>query len=190
MGQRAQSNMIIYKRDVLERQIQIPICERVHKKILENFKNNVPQHQIAKTLQILSSTVHNIIKWFKETGEISVRKGEGRRPLLDARGLRALKQYCITHRHDSVFDITKWAQEYLQKTLSVNTIYHAIYRWQIKLLSCKKEAICEHSPEAPLCPVGQGSFKIDGFKLEKCSMVRWVQIWRSCCKSRMPCPPD
>ncbi len=101
-------NMIIYKRDVLERQIQIPICERVHKKILENFKNNVPQHQIAKTLQILSSTVHNIIKWFKETGEISVRKGEGRRPLLDARGLRALKRYCITHRHDSVFDITKW----------------------------------------------------------------------------------
>ncbi len=28
-----------------------------------------------------------------------------------------------------------------------------------KALSCKKEAICEHGPEAPLCPVGQGSFK-------------------------------
>ncbi len=68
-----------------------PICERVRKKIVEYFKNNVPQHQIAKALQISSSTVHNIIKRFRETGEISVRKGQGRRPLLDARGLRALR---------------------------------------------------------------------------------------------------
>ncbi len=40
-----------------------------------------------------------------------------------------------------------------------------------KSLSCKKEAICEQGPEAPLCPVGQGSFKMDCFKVEKCSMV-------------------
>ncbi len=32
-----------------------------------------------------------------------------------------------------------------------------------KAQSCKKEAICEHGPEAPLCPVGQGSFKMDCF---------------------------
>ncbi len=38
-----------------------------------------------------------------------------------------------------------------------------------KALSCKKEAICEHGPEA--CPVSQGSFKTDCFKVEKCSMV-------------------
>ncbi len=30
-----------------------------------------------------------------------------------------------------------------------------------KALSCKKEDICEHGPEAPSCPVGQGSFKMD-----------------------------
>ncbi len=41
-----------------------------------------------------------------------------------------------------------------------------------KALSCKKEAIYEHGPEAPSCPVGQGSFKLDCFKVEKCSMVR------------------
>ncbi len=43
--------MISYKRDVLERQslseVKIgrgsPICVRVHKKIVEYFKNNVPQ---------------------------------------------------------------------------------------------------------------------------------------------------
>ncbi len=68
-----------------------PICERVRKKIVKYFKNNVPQHQIAKVLQISSSTVHNIIKSFRETGEISVYKGQGRRPLLDARSLRALR---------------------------------------------------------------------------------------------------
>ncbi len=112
----------------------------------------------------------------KDSGEISVRKGQGQRPLLDARGLRALRRHCISHRHDSVIDITKWAQEYFQKPLSVNTIRCAICRWQTKALSCKKEAICEHGPEAPSCPVGQGSFKMDCFQVEKCSMVRRVQI--------------
>ncbi len=38
-----------------------------------------------------------------------------------------------------------------------------------KALSCRKEAICEHGPEAPSCPVGQGSFKTDCFKVEKWS---------------------
>ncbi len=110
--------MISYKRDVLERQslsdVKMgrgsPICERVRKKFVIYFKNNIPQYQIAKALQISSSTAHNIIKRFRETGEISVRKGQGRRPLLDARGRRALRQHCITHRHDSVIDNTKWAQ--------------------------------------------------------------------------------
>ncbi len=123
-------NMISYKRDVLERQSlsevkmgrSSKICERVRKKIVEYFKNNVPQRQIVKALQISSSTVHNIIKIFRETGEISVRKGQDRIPLLDACGLQAIRWHGITHRHDSVIDITKWAQEYFQKPLSVNTI--------------------------------------------------------------------
>ncbi len=41
-----------------------------------------------------------------------MRKGQGRRHLLDARGIRALRRHSITHRHDSVIDITKWAQEF------------------------------------------------------------------------------
>ncbi len=139
--------MISYKSDVLERQSLSelkmgrgsPICERVRKKIVEYFKNNVPQHQIAKALQISSSAVHNIIKRFRETGEMSVHKGQGWRPLLDARGLRALRWHCITHRHDSVIDITKWAQEYFQKLLSVNTIRRAICRCQLKLYHAKRK---------------------------------------------------
>ncbi len=43
-------------------------------------------------------------------------------------------------------------------------------------LSSKKEAICEHGPEAPSCPVGQGSFKMDCFKVEECSMIRRVKF--------------
>ncbi len=58
--------MISYKRDVSERQslsevkmgTGSPICERERKKIVEYFKNNVPQRQNAKALQISSSTVH------------------------------------------------------------------------------------------------------------------------------------
>lgn len=128
-----------------------PICERVCKTIVEYFKNNVPQSQIAKVLQISSSTVH-YIKRFRETGEISVHKGQGRRPLLNAHGLWALRQHCITHRHDSVIDINKWVQEYFQMPT--------------KALSCKKEAKCKHGPEVPSCPVGQGSFKMDSFKVK------------------------
>ncbi len=67
-----------------------------------------------------------------------MRKGQGRRPLLDALRLRALRQHCITHRHDSVIDITKWAQEYFQKPLSVNTIHCAICRCQLKLYHAKR----------------------------------------------------
>ncbi len=115
------------------------ICERVHKKIVEYFKNNVPQCQIAKALQISSSTMHNIINRFRETGEISVRKGQGRITLLDARGLRALRRYCISHWHDSVIDITKLTQEYIQKPLSVNTILRAICRCQLKLYHAKRK---------------------------------------------------
>ena len=51
--------MISYKRDVLERQslseVKMgrgsPICERVRKKIVEYFKNNV--RQIAKTANLI-----------------------------------------------------------------------------------------------------------------------------------------
>ncbi len=130
--------MISYKRDVLARRGRgYPIWERVCKRIVEYFKNNVPQ--LARALQISSSTVHNIIQRFRETGEISVHKGQGRIPLLDSRGLWALRRHCITHWHDSVIDIAKWAQEYFQRPLLVNTIRRAICRCQIKLYHAKRK---------------------------------------------------
>ncbi len=133
--------MISYKRDVLERQSLSelkmgrcsPICERVRKKIVEYFKNNVPQCQIAKPLQILSSTVHNLIKRLRETGEISVCKGQGRRPLLDACGQPGM-------------GCCKWAQEYIQKPLSGKHNPPCHLQMPIKVLSRKMEAIFEHGP--------------------------------------------
>ncbi len=71
--------------------------------------------------------------------EKSVCKGQCRRPLLDACGLRALGLHCITHRHDSVIYITKLAQEYLLKPLSVNTVRRAICRCQLKLYHAKRK---------------------------------------------------
>ncbi len=44
-----------------------------------------------------------------------------------------------THQHDSVIDITKWAQEYFQKPLSVSTIRRAICRCQVKLYYAKRK---------------------------------------------------
>ncbi len=66
-----------------------------------------------------------------------MRKGQGRRPLLYACGLRGLRRHCITHRHDSVINVTKWAQEYFQKPLLVSTIRRAICRCQLKLFQAK-----------------------------------------------------
>ncbi len=45
-----------------------------------------------------------------------------------------IRWHCITHGHDSVIDITKWAQEYFQKPLSVNTICIC----QLKLCQAKR----------------------------------------------------
>ncbi len=55
-----------------------PVCQQIREKIIEMFKNNVPQRKIGRDLDISPSTVHNIIKRFKESGGISVRKGQGR----------------------------------------------------------------------------------------------------------------
>ncbi|KAK3510397.1 hypothetical protein QTP70_005870, partial [Hemibagrus guttatus] len=82
---------------------------------------------------------HNIIQRFRESGTISVRKGQGRKTILDARDLRALRRHCITYRNATVMEITTWAQEYFQKTLSVNTIHRAIRRCRLELYRSKKK---------------------------------------------------
>ncbi len=156
--------MISYKRDVLERQSLSEInmgrgstiCERVRKKIVEYFKTtflNVKLQRLCKSyyLQCITSS--------KDLEK------------LDARGLRALKRHCITHRHDSVIDITKWAQEYFQKPLSVNTIRRAICRCQLKLHHAKRKPYVNMVQKRCRVLWAKADLKWT-FKMEKCSMVR------------------
>ncbi|XP_051749270.1 uncharacterized protein LOC127512421 [Ctenopharyngodon idella] len=127
---RSIGNMIGYKKSLSEWQglseVKMgrgsPIPPMLWRKIVEQFQKGVSQRKIAKSLKLSSSTVHNIIQRFRESGTISVRKGQGRKTILDARDLWALRRHCITCRNATVMEITTWAQEYFQKTLSVNTI--------------------------------------------------------------------
>ncbi|KAK3518526.1 hypothetical protein QTP70_001497 [Hemibagrus guttatus] len=116
-----------------------PIPPMLRRKIEEQYQKGVSQRKIAKSLKLSSSTVHNIIQRFRESGTISVRKGQGRKTILDARDLWALRRHCITYRNATVMEITTWAQEYFQKTLSVNTIHRAIRRCRLKLYRSKKK---------------------------------------------------
>ncbi len=119
-----------------KRIINSPMLRR---KIVEQYQKGVSQRKIAKSLKLSSSTMHNIIQRFRESGTISVRKGQGRKTILDARDLRALRRHCITYRNATVMEITTWAQEYFQKTLSVNTIHRAIRRCRLKLYRSKEK---------------------------------------------------
>ncbi|KAK3532199.1 hypothetical protein QTP86_009476 [Hemibagrus guttatus] len=116
-----------------------PIPPMLQRKIVEQYQKGVSQRKIAKSLKLSSSTVHNIIQRFRESGTISVHKGQGRKTILDARDLRALRRHCITYGNATVMEITTWAQEYLQKTLSVNIIHRAIRRCRLKLYRSKKK---------------------------------------------------
>ncbi len=114
-----------------------PVCQQIREKIIEMFKNNVPQRKIGRDLDISPSTVHNIIKRFKESGGISVRKGQGRKPKLNNRDLRSLRRHCIKNPHSSISDITTWAQDYFGKPLSSTTIRSYIHKCQLKLYCTK-----------------------------------------------------
>uniref|UniRef100_A0A8C1C7B0 Tc1-like transposase DDE domain-containing protein n=1 Tax=Cyprinus carpio carpio TaxID=630221 RepID=A0A8C1C7B0_CYPCA len=102
-----------------------PIPPMLRRKIVEQYQKGVSQRKIAKSLKLSSSAVHNIIQ---------------RKTILDAHDLRALRWHCITYRNATVMEITtKWAQEYFQKTMSVNTIHRAIRHCRLKLYRSKKK---------------------------------------------------
>ena len=63
------------------------INKRMCEKITEVIKNNVPQRKTGRDLHLSPSTEQNIIKAFKESGGVSVCKGQGSKPKLDPRDL-------------------------------------------------------------------------------------------------------
>ncbi len=132
---RSIGNMIGYKKSLSEWQCLSevkmgrgsPIPPMLRRKIVEQYQKGVSQRKIAKSLKLSSSTVHNIIQRFRESGTISVRKGQGRKTILDARDLRALRRHCITYRNATVMEITTWAQEYFQKTMSDESKFEVLF---------------------------------------------------------------
>ncbi len=109
--------MIWYKSSIQERSSPLgakmgrgsPVCQQIREKIIEMFKNNVPQRKIGRDLDISPSTVHK-------------DSGQGRKPKLNNRDLRSFRRHCIKNRHSSISDITTWAQDYFGKPLSSTTI--------------------------------------------------------------------
>ncbi len=96
-----------------------PVCQQIREKIIEMFKNNVPQRKIGRDLDISPSTVHNIIKDSSNLEEFQCGKGQGRKPKLNNHDLRSLRRHCIKNPHSSISDITTWAQDYFGKPCQV-----------------------------------------------------------------------
>lgn len=62
--------------------------KKLHLQIAQPFQNNLPHHEIAKTLNISSSAV---TQYQKKSGEIAVCKGQGQKtPILDTHGFQTL----------------------------------------------------------------------------------------------------
>ena len=97
---------------------------------MKQFQKYVPRHKIAKTLKIPPSTVHNINN---RSGRVSVLTEQGWRSKLDVCDLS------LKNMHDSLFNITAWAQEHFQKSLSVNTVGRATHKCKLKLYYAKKK---------------------------------------------------
>ena len=114
-------------------------CKKLCPQNVKQFHNNVPVHKTMRSLNVISSTVHNTIKWFRESTESSLGKEHRWKSVLDARDFRVLRQLCIKKRPDSVLEITAWAQEHFQKSLSVNTAHHAIHKCRLKLYHAEKK---------------------------------------------------
>ena len=150
-------------------------------------EKSVPQHKITKTLKIPPSTVH-IIKRFRESGGVSVRKGQGWRSkmaahVLGTSGSTALKTGMVLN----------WTSLHRLRNTSKNRCEHCSLshpQMQVKAVSCKEEARGEHDPEMPVSPLGKSSTKMVWGKMENCSVVRLIKIWNSFWKLWMSCPAD
>ncbi len=103
------------------------------------YQKGVSQRKIAKSLKLSSSTMHNIIQRFRESGTISVRKGQGRKTILDARDLRALRRHCITYRNATVMENHNMGSGILPENIVGEHNPPCIRRCRLKLYRSKKK---------------------------------------------------
>ena len=55
---------------------------KLRERIVSQFKDNFSQRKIAMNFGLSPSTVHNVVKMLRESGEILVCKGQGQKLLL------------------------------------------------------------------------------------------------------------
>ena len=85
------------------------------------------------------------MKRFRESGEISVRKGQGWKLLLNSRDHRTLRRYCLKNCHATMMDIATWAWEYFGKSLSLNIVRRCIKKCNLKLYYAKWKAFINYN---------------------------------------------
>lgn len=91
-----------------------------------------------------------------------MHKGQGVKSIVDACDVQALGEHSIKkNRHDSIMEISPWAQERSQKSLPVNTVCHHSQKYR---LLYKQEATFEHNPETPSSSLGQWKLEIPFWK--------------------------
>ncbi len=154
----------------------ISLCAKFHEISVKQIKNNISQCKITKNLGLSTTTIHNIVKRFRESREISVCVGQGRKPQVNVHDLWALRWHCIRNHHAVVLNISTRAQEYFRKTA---VIYHSLqlhYEIQLESLLCKEKAICQFYAVMPQGSLGQSSSQIIKKTVEMCAGVRWVHI--------------
>ena len=117
-----------------------PLCAKLRERIVSQFKDNFSQRKIAKNLGLSPSAVHNIVKRFRVSREVSECKGQGWKPLLNACDYRALRRYCLRNRHATMMDIATWAREYFGKSLSLNTVCRCIKKCNLKCYYANRKA--------------------------------------------------
>lgn len=82
------------------------------------------QCNTAKNLTLLPSIVHNTVKGFRDSGEISVCKGQGQKPLLNVCDLTALS---MRNSHATMMNIATRVWEYIGKLLHPETLRRKPY---------------------------------------------------------------
>ena len=115
------------------------LCVKLREKIVSQFKDNVSQRKIANNLGLSPSTVYNIVKPFRESGEILVREGQGWKPLLNAHNHWAPWGGIVWET--IMLPWWRWAQEYFIKSLSLNTIHRCNKKCNLKLYYANMKAL-------------------------------------------------
>jgi transposase len=87
--------------------------EDVRKIIVKQYCQGNTVRQVAESLNIAKSTVFNVLKHYRENGDVVVKgKSPGRPRLVSSRNQRSLIKLCTKGRRNTLRDITaQWNEE-------------------------------------------------------------------------------